>query len=141
MNDKFFLDTNVFVYSFDNRHKSKQKKAQSLIDDALSKNAGVISYQVVQEFFNVALKKFTIPLTHKDCTLYLEQTLMPLCDIYPNVDLYKHALHVHKETGFSFYDSLIVAGGLKGGCTILYSEDLQHGQKIEGLTIHNPFLV
>ena len=62
MNDRFFLDTNIFVYSFDQTAPAKSRKATQLIRKALTTQKGVISYQVVQEFFNVALKRFSQPM-------------------------------------------------------------------------------
>jgi predicted nucleic acid-binding protein len=139
MKDKFFLDTNIFVYTFDDAHPEKQKKAQELIGEALSKRRGVISYQVVQEFLNVAIKKFAKPFSPIELNLYLDQVLFSLCEIYPSDEFYLFALEIKYYTHFSFYDSLIVAAALKTGCKILYSEDLQDGQNIAGLVIRNPF--
>lgn len=139
MNAKFFLDTNIIVYSFDPDHPAKQKKARGLIEKALKENRGVISFQVVQEFFNVALRKFQKPLSLPECQLYLDEVLWPLCEVLPSKELYQAGFHLKKETGFSFYDSIIVAASHQSGCKILYSEDLEHGRKINGLLIENPF--
>ena len=140
MSAKFFLDTNIFVYSFDSRHPAKQQKAQALIDKALTEHAGVIGTQVVQEFLNVALRKFEKPLSAQECRSYLDQVLNPLCDVIPSMNLYRQALEVKEETGFGFYDSMIVASAVQGGCKTLYTEDLQNEQRVAGLTIQNPFL-
>jgi len=140
MSAKFFLDTHVFVYSFDRRNPTKQKKAQSLIDKALSDHSGLISSQVVQEFLNVALRKFEKPLPLPESRAYLDVVLAPLCEVFPSVQLYHHALELQDQAGFGFYDSLIIASAAEGSCKILYSEDLQHNQRIAGLTIQNPFL-
>ena len=139
MKDKYFVDTNIFVYSFDPREPAKCRKAQKIIEDALSSHKGIISYQVIQEFVNVAIRKFSKPLSTLDCKLYLDQVLFPLCEIYPSSELYKRALDVKEETGFSFYDSLIVSSAIEGGCGIIYSEDLQNNQSILGVTIRSPF--
>jgi len=139
MNDKFFLDTNVFVYSFDARYPSKQKRAQDLIDKALSGRKGVVSYQVVQEFLNVALRKFEKPLTAHESRAYLDEVLWPLCEISPTVGLYRRALELKDEMNVHFYDALIIASASEAGCNVLYTEDLQHNQSIAGLTIQNPF--
>src|SRR5690348_12381016 len=107
MKDKFFLDTNIFVYSFDRENKNKQKIAIHLITEALETHEGLISYQVVQEFLNVSTKKFSVPLKNHDVQLYLKKVLAPLCQIYPDIDLYYEALALAKQTQYSFYDSLI----------------------------------
>jgi len=65
--------------------------------------------------------------------------LGPLCKVYPDQALYEASLDLQQETGYSFYDALILASALRGTCEILYSEDLQGGQQIRGLRIVNPF--
>ena len=73
---------------------------------------------------------------------FLEEILIPLWRIHqinPTPELYRGGLRIRARYGFSFYDSLIVAAALEAGCTTLYSEDMQDGQRIEGLTIRNPF--
>lgn len=64
---------------------------------------------------------------------------MPLCEVFPDPSLYSQALSISSETGFSFYDSLIVASAIAGECAILWTEDLQHGRRIRGVEIRNPF--
>lgn len=140
MSDKFFIDTNVFIYSFDDRHPEKKVRALSLIADALQTGKGMTSWQVIQEFLNVSTRKFLIPLKPEDAKIYLQKILHPLCQIFPDLDLYSWALDIFEKTGYSFYDSLIVAGAQRGGCDILYSEDLHSGQQVNGVKIVNPFL-
>ncbi|NOY69082.1 MAG: PIN domain-containing protein [Deltaproteobacteria bacterium] len=138
MKDKYFLDTNIIVYSFDPNISDKQCVARRLIHSALT-GSGCISYQVVQEFMNVATRKFKTPLSIQDCKIYLNDVLAPLCEIFPGIEFFSYALQIRERWQFSFYDSLIVAAALQANCTILYTEDLQHGQLINGLTITNPF--
>lgn len=140
MKDKYFLDTNIFAYTFDPSHPAKQKIAHELINYAITDTAGIISYQVIQEFINVATRKFATPLTTSDLKIYVDQILVPLCELYPSTEFYHFALEIKDKTHFAFYDSLIVAAAIKTGCKILYSEDLHHKQKIGGLIIKNPFL-
>ncbi len=140
MSGSYFLDTNIFVYSFDARHPSKQKTAQALIEKALLDNNGLVSYQVVQEFLNVALRKFEKPFSALEARSYLDLVLAPLCRALPTFKLYQRALELKEETGFSFYDALILASALEAGCKTLYTEDLGHRQRVAGLTIQNPFL-
>jgi predicted nucleic acid-binding protein len=99
----------------------------------------LISSKVVQEFLYVATRKFKVPLDPEDCRVYLLKVLNPICQVYPDLDLYQSALNILRETGYSFYDSLILAGALRGGCSVLYSEDLQAGQIVGGVKIVNPF--
>jgi predicted nucleic acid-binding protein len=74
-----------------------------------------------------------------DATRYLATTLEPLWRVQPSAELFRAGLALQARYRFGFYDSLIVAAALSAGCARLYSEDLQHGQRIEGLTIEDPF--
>ena len=140
MSDKFFLDTNVFVYTFDRENPSKRERAAALVAEALSGSKGVISAQVAQEFLNAAVRKFAKPLSIPDAQRYLTVVLEPLCAVFPSVELFHQALDISGRWDYSFYDSLIVAAALQADCSVLYSEDLQHGQKIGRMKIVNPFL-
>lgn len=139
MSARGFLDTNVLVYSFDKNEPEKSEQARELIARALRDESAIISHQVVQEFLNVARHKFISPFTIEDCERYLSAVLEPLCQVYPDMSLYRKALDVQHVTGFSFYDSLIVAAAVRGGCSRLLTEDMQSGREIEGVTIVNPF--
>ncbi len=139
MNGKYFLDTNIFVYSFDPESPYKQKIADSLIQDAIVSSRGCISFQVIQEFLNVATGKFSVPLKSNECMSLLIKVFEPLCEVYPSVDLYSEAIEISYGWRYSFYDSLIIAAALKANCGVLYSEDMQHGQKIRSIRIENPF--
>lgn len=140
MSDRpFFLDTNIIVYSFDRRSPKKRDRAQVLIEEALRTGKGRISYQVVQEFLNVATRKFETPITASDAEIYLQNVLEPLCDIYASPLLFQQALGIAERWHYSYYDSLIIAAASSADCEILYSEDLQHGQSIGKLKIVNPF--
>lgn len=141
MKDKTFLDTNIFVYSFDSTHKNKQKIAQRLIKNALENHTGIISTQIIQEFFNVAAKKFESPPTYATCKEYLEKIFVPLCEIFPSIILLAEALSIREETKYGFYDSLIISAAIQGNCNILYTEDMQDGQNMRGVKILNPFTV
>jgi predicted nucleic acid-binding protein len=136
----FFIDTNIFVYSFDNRAPDKRDIARELIGHAIQNGNGRISYQVIQEFLNVSTRKFEVPLTTSDAQIYLKTVLEPLCEIYASAALFYQALETANRWKYSFYDSLIIAAAISADCDILYSEDLQHTHHIGKLTIVNPFL-
>ena len=136
---EFFLDTNVFVYTFDTSAPAKRARARDLVRTALETAKGVISWQVAQEFLNVALHRFERPLTPREVVDYLDEVLAPLCHVHPSPELFRDALAIHTETGFRFYDSLVVAGASAAGVRTLYTEDLQSGREIRGLRIENPF--
>ncbi|MCI5136230.1 MAG: PIN domain-containing protein, partial [Candidatus Electrothrix sp. AW2] len=94
MNDKYFIDTNIFVYSFQSDEPVKQGISQELIQNALQEQTGCISSQVIQEFLNVATKKFNPPLSHQDSLKYLNMVLAPLCEVFNSLDLLRKALEV-----------------------------------------------
>lgn len=134
-----FIDTNVFVYHLDITHPGKHAVAERLIRQALGDRSACISFQVVQECLNTFLRKAEVPLDEAGARAYLEAVLLPLMQVPATPALYQRALDVRQRWRFSFYDSLIVAAALSAGCRRLLTEDLQHGQRVEGLTIENPF--
>jgi predicted nucleic acid-binding protein len=134
-----FLDTNVFVYQLDTSDPRKSARADALVRRALVNGSGCISYQVVQEWLNVVTGKARLSLPPDEAALYLDAVLMPLWRVGASVELYRRALDLRERWRFGFYDSLIVASALAAGCTRLLTEDLQHGQRIESLTIVDPF--
>lgn len=140
MSDRFFLDTNIFVYSFDQGATLKARKAAQLIRNALTTQKGIISYQVVQEFFNVALKRFSQPMKLAEAEQYLGTIFRPLLGVHSSQALYAEALHLQTQSGLSWYDSLIVAAAIQAKCDSLFTEDLQHGQRFGSLQVTNPFL-
>jgi predicted nucleic acid-binding protein len=140
MSGKYFLDTNILICTFDRENVKKCKTAGALVAEALAESRGVISYQVVQEFLNAAVRKFAEPLTPNDAQRYLTIVLEPLCAVFSSLELFHQALELSSRWGLPFYDALIVGAALQAECSILYSEDLQHGQQIGGLRIVNPFL-
>ena len=139
-NARFFIDTNIFVYCFDNSNPYKKSKALEIISNALESRNGVISYQVVQEFINIATRKFPSTFKEDDLRDFTNGILYYLWEVYPDKELFDEAQTIRLRYGFSFYDSLIMASALQSGCSYLYSEDLQSGQKIRQMTIINPFI-
>jgi predicted nucleic acid-binding protein len=132
-----FLDSNVILYAFDVDQR-KQEIARRLVNDALVGDA-LISFQVVQEVLNILTRKAQALPTGDEPRRVLEDVLMPLWHVMPSEDLYARALALQSRYQFAFYDSLIIAAALQAGCTRLLSEDLQTGQRIERLTIVDPF--
>jgi predicted nucleic acid-binding protein len=140
MSGKFFIDTNIFVYSFDPKSPAKARKAAQIIRAASNTGEGIISYQVVQEFFNVALRRFAEPMTVAEAEQYLTTVLRPLLAAHSSATIFFEALRIAERHKISWYDSLIVAAALASGCEKIYSEDFQHGHKIDSLSVENPFL-
>jgi predicted nucleic acid-binding protein len=140
MSARFFLDTNIFVYSFDRSAPAKNRRAAQLVRDAVNTNRGVVSYQVVQEFFNAALKRFPVPMTLAEAEQYLRGVFRSLLAVHSSLALFAEALTIQTANKLSWYDSLIVAAAIQAKCEILYTEDLQHGQQYGSLKVVNPFL-
>ena len=134
-----FFDSNVFVYLVDDADPAKQGVAGRLVHEAHLHQSAVISFQVVQETLHVLSRKFRVVANPVDARDFLRNVLAPLWRVQPSAALYARTLDVQERYRFSFYDSLIVAAALEAGCARLLSEDLQHGQLIDGLTIENPF--
>src|SRR5579862_1163857 len=122
MSGRFFLDTNLFVYTFDAKAPAKAKKAAQLIRRAADTGEGIISYQVVQEFFSVAFRRFAQPMTVAEAEQYLITVLRPLLAVHSSPGLYFEALRIVEKHRVSWYDSLIVAAAVEGQCERLYSE-------------------
>ena len=132
-----FLDTNVFIYMFDETQPDKSSRSGRLVRQCIEDGSGCISYQVVQEALNVFTRK--LGATPEQARRFLDDLLMPLWRVNPTEALYRRSLDLQARYRFSYYDSLIVAAALDAGCKTLFSEDLQHRQDIEGMTVIDPF--
>ena len=132
--DKAFFDTNVLLYLLSG-DEVKADRAEELIA-----SGGVISVQVLNEFASVASCK--LRMTYPEIREVLE-TVRAVCKIEPlTVDTHELGLQLAERYGFSLYDAMIAASALWAGCGILYTEDLQDGQTLEGrLIIRNPFAI
>ncbi|SRR5208282_6534266 len=139
MSARFFLDTNIFVYTFDAKATAKAQKSAELIRRAADTGQGIVSYQVVQEFLNVALRRFSQPMSPAEAEQYLITVFRPILAVHSSPALYVEALRISAKHHLAWCDSLILAAALQGECATLYSEDFQHGRKIENLQIENPF--
>src|SRR5947199_6168629 len=130
---KFFLDTNIFVYTFDPSQPAKQKRSRELVNSAVTRRTGVTSYQVVQEFYNVAFARFPEPMSQADAYLYFANVFRPLFSVSFSPALIFKAIRLRDSHKLSWYDALIVSAALEADCETLYSEDFQDGRKLEGL--------
>lgn len=139
-NELFFLDTNIAIYCFDDTAPLKQSRAKDIMAHGASSGMGVVSYQALQEFCNVASASKRLALSTEQTMAFASLLLAPMNQVAPSLALLTAALKIKTDVGYSFYDSLIVAAAVQAGCHILYSEDMQHGQLVAGLRIVNPFL-
>ncbi len=133
MSDKAFFDTTILIYSIYSGD-ARTTKAEDLLTAG-----GSISVQVLNEFASVARRKLAMTWSEIEDALSAIRTLckpaLPL-----TIETHIAALGIAARYGYHVYDSLILAAALESGCNTLYSEDMQHGQVIESLTIRNPFL-
>jgi len=133
MRDKVFLDSNVILYAFGGERTKKE------IIKILIRERPLISVQVVNEVINVLTKKFNFStLEVKEVFDFFKAKAEIILINLHTIDI---ALTVKTRDNFSYWDSLIVASAIESGCSILFTEDMQHGQVIEDvLTIKNPFI-
>ncbi|MCG2817048.1 MAG: PIN domain-containing protein [Candidatus Aminicenantes bacterium] len=138
MKDKVFLDTNILVYAHDRSSGDKHAIAREIMDYLWEKRRGVISVQVLQEFFVCVTKKILNPLLIKNARIILEY--LATWDVVAN-DKYitLKAIDIQERYRFSFWDSLIIQAAIQGQARILLSEDLPDGQALKDLKILNPF--
>ncbi len=134
---KIFIDTNILIYSSDQADKLKQTKAREVLRDILKNHIGVISTQVIQEFYVVATNKLKInPLLVKNIIHAFENYEIIL--ISPSI--IKDSIDCNILNQISFWDSLIISAAESANCEKVYTEDLNHEQIINGVTIENPLI-
>jgi predicted nucleic acid-binding protein len=134
--ERVFVDTNVLVYADDRDAGSKAQRARELVGDVFREQNGVLSTQVLQEFFVVTTRKLGVDPKLARRKLELLATLEIVSIQVPHI---LHAIDLHRLHSVSFWDALILACAAAAGCTRLWSEDLQDGAVISGVRIENPF--
>lgn len=136
MSGRAFFDSNILVYTDDRKNPSKRDLALQLLASARRSRTGVVSTQVLQEYFVAATRKLGVEAhtARSKVRVFARLGLVPV-----SLELILAAIDVHRLHSVSFWDSLILQAARTAGCSILYSEDLQHGRRFEELTIVNPF--
>jgi len=126
-----FFDTNIPLYLLSS-DADKANRAEQILAEG-----GAVSVQVLNEFVAVARRKHAVPWAAIDQSL---AALRHVCQVQPlTVDTHDKAVALAKRYRITIYDATIAASALEAGCDTLYSEDFQHGQKLAGLTVLNPF--
>ena len=138
MKDKYFFDTNVLVYMQDASNLVKQQKARSLLSTHLGNGTAVISTQCLQEFYNVLANKMKQDKIQTKQIMHSLSENIPVVQVTPT--LIENGIDISIKTQFSLWDSLMISAASFAKCTILYSEDMNDGQVIDGVTIRNPFV-
>lgn len=133
---KIFVDTNILVYSIDQREKAKQKKARSILKKLAEFHQPVISTQVINEFYVVGSTKLQTD------TLLLKSIIHNFRNfeiVSTDLDLIEQGIDISTLLKISFWDSLIIAAAEKANCEFVFSEDLHAGQTYRGVLLKNPF--
>ena len=138
MSGKTFVVSNVLVYAHDLDAKSKYRIANSVLRELWNYRSGVLSVQVLQEFYTVATRKIARPVP-KTKARFIVESYSPWCTDTTTAEI-STAFRIEDEANISFWDALIVASALKRGATRILSEDLNAGQRIAGIVIENPFV-
>jgi predicted nucleic acid-binding protein len=139
MTDNIFVDTNILVYAHDLDAGTKRETAKRWLTDLWENRRGILSTQVLQEFYITLTRKLAIPLS----TAVAKKTLRSYLSwevVVNDGPILLHAIDIEEANKISFWDALIVAAAYAKNSTMLLTEDLNHGQNIEGILIHNPFL-
>jgi len=136
---RVFFDTNILVYLYDADEPDKKERACEIFETEASAGRALLSTQVLQEFYVTVTGKLAVPLDPKTAEDVVRNlAVLPLVQI--DAEIILAAIGRSHLLRFSFWDSLIVEAAVAGGADRLLSEDLQHGQVIDGLKIENPFI-
>ena len=135
MSDRFF-DTNILIYADDKATPAKQRRALELVAEHRRARTGVVSLQVLQEYFVTVTRKLHVDprIARRKVELLAEFDVAA-----PDVADILAAIDLHRLDRFSFWDALILRAAKEAGCSVLFSEDIQDTREIDGLQIVNPF--
>ena len=136
MPDRSFIDTNVLVYAETSDAPAKQRVALDLLKQLYVSNQGVLSTQVLQEYCNVAIKKLKLPIPHIRAQLdwYTQFEVVQVTST-----IIRSSLDLQQTRSISFYDAVVVSCAHAAGCNVLWTEDLNAGEVLNGVRIVNPF--
>jgi len=136
MSVRSFFDTNILVYGDDGTHRAKQQRALDLWETHRRDGSAVVSLQVLQEYFVITTRKLKVDAAKARRKVELlgqaDVAVPDLRDILAAIDL--HRLH-----GFAYWDAHVLRTAKQAGCSVIYSEDWQHGRDVDGVRIINPF--
>ncbi|MBN1849191.1 MAG: PIN domain-containing protein [Deltaproteobacteria bacterium] len=140
MNDKAFLDTNLLIYAIDTSPQEKRKRevARESVKEHIINENGVISIQVLKEFYQLSTKKTQRPLSTEEALEFLHYISI-LETVLPDYHMVVSAVHLHKDKKVSFWDAMILQSALAADCSRVLSEDLQDGFRINNMVLLNPF--
>jgi len=134
---KTFVDSNILIYAHDVDQAEKYKIAKELLIELLRTRSGVLSPQVLQEFYVNVTRKIAAPISKRAARVIVED--FSVLSIDTTADDIAAAFRIEDESKISFWDALICASALKANAKVIVSEDLNAGQKIVGIRVENPF--
>src|SRR5258708_31247228 len=138
MSNKTFIDTNVLIYAHDIDANAKHKIAKEVLQELWSERTGVLSTQVLQEFYVNVTRKIASPLSKELARMVVNSYAIWSIETTPIEIL--TAFRIEDESQIGFWDALIVSSAAKSGATRILSEDLNAGQRIAGVLVENPFV-
>lgn len=138
MSGKFFLDTNILVYAHDVSDPDKRNRSRELVFEAIRTGDGVMSPQVLSEFFVTVTRKIEVPIPEEQARKVI-LLLRPICSVDLDATLVVKAVDVRKRWKVNYWDAMILAAAERGECAIVYSEDLSHEQHYGGVQVINPY--
>jgi predicted nucleic acid-binding protein len=133
-----FVDTNILVYAHDVTAGDKHSRARVLVEELWDTRQGCLSVQALQEFFVTTTRKIPKPLEAQAAAQIIDD-LAHWHVHSPAVTDVRAAIDIHRRTGASFWDAMILRSAQELGCQILHSEDLNAGQGCDGVEVRNPF--
>ncbi len=135
--DKVFIDTNIMIYAYDVTAGTKHTAANALLADLWQSGLGVLSTQVLQEFFVNVVQKIQRPIDRRIARGIIRDFLKWHIVVNDGESILE-AIELSERYGYSFWDAMIVEAAIKSGAAVLMTEDLQHGQVVSGVRIWNP---
>lgn len=139
MSDKCFVDTNILVYAYNTDEREKHPPASVLIKQLWHQRAGVLSLQVLQEFYVTVTQKMEKPIGSDQAKQIIRDYAAGWEIVEPTVKTLLTALEAKEKYQLHFWDAMIFAAAKEAGVQIVYTEDFQHGREIEGIRFINPF--
>ena len=137
MSDRTFVDANILIYAHDSDAKSKHEVAKNVLTELWTKRTGVLSMQVLQEFYVNVTRKIAHPLPKNAARMVVSSYAIWCVETTPAE--ISSAFRIEDESRIGFWDALIIASAVKSGANRIFSEDLNAGQMIAGVLIENPF--
>lgn len=132
-----FVDTNILLYAYDHSEPLKQAKAQTLLEALWQRREGCLSVQVLQEFYVNATRKLSKCLASTIARQVIDDYAQWIVHVPTTSDVLA-AIDLHQAHQVSFWDAMVLKSALELGCSIVWSEDLNPGQRFEALEVRNP---